>query len=120
MPSCFFDIRLNCWKYSKPRQLLYDSLYGKVAKEFEKFGFATRKGNSSTFVNTQIELCHKMFYGTHGHIAIRCNDLERAVFYLAKKGFSIIKGSEKYDAKGKLKVCYLDPEVGGFAIHLVK
>lgn len=93
---------------------------GKVAKEFEKFGFATKKGNSSTFVNTQIELCHKMFYGTHGHIAIRCNDLERAVFYLAKKGFSIIKGSEKYDAKGKLKVCYLDPEVGGFAIHLVK
>ncbi len=92
----------------------------KVAEEFEKFGFSTKKGSSSTFVNKEIELMHKMFYGTHGHIAIRANDLERAVFYLEKKGFSVVKGTEKFDAKGKMKVCYIEPEVAGFAIHLVK
>lgn len=92
----------------------------KAAKMFEAFGLSTNKGNSSTFMDKDIELMHKPFYGTKGHLAFRCIDLERTVYYLSKFGFTVKEESVKYDAKGKMKVCYFNEEIGGFAIHLVK
>ena len=68
----------------------------------------------------EAELMHKPFYGTKGHLAFRCIDLERTVYYLSKFGFTVKEESVKYDAKGKMKVCYFNEEIGGFAIHLVK
>lgn len=92
----------------------------KAVQTFAKFGMAINRGNSSVFMNKQIEVMPKMFYGTNGHLAYRCNDIERAVYYLEQRGFTLKKESVKLDAKGKMKVCYFNEEVGGFAIHLVK
>ena len=35
-------------------------------------------------------------------------------------GFTVAEDSVSLDAKGKMKVCYLNEEVSGFAIHLIK
>lgn len=92
----------------------------KTASTFALFGMTVNNGNSSIFMDKSMEIMKSPFYGTKGHLAFRCPDLERTAAYLAKKGFTIRQESVKYDAKGRMKVCYFNEEVGGFAIHLVK
>ena len=91
-----------------------------AAEEFAKLGMETIPGNSSIFMNKEIELMKKNYLGKNGHLAFRCYDIERAVYYLKEKGFTVNEETVKLDAKGKMKVCYLNEEIGGFAIHLVK
>ncbi|MBO8437197.1 MAG: keto-hydroxyglutarate-aldolase/keto-deoxy-phosphogluconate aldolase, partial [Spirochaetes bacterium] len=43
-----------------------------------------------------------------------------AIYFLKDKGFTVNEETVARDAKGKIKVCYLNEEIGGFAIHLVK
>ena len=81
---------------------------------------ATNRGNSSVFMNKSIEVLPKQGRGAKGHLAFRCNDIERAVYYLENNGFTLNKDSVALDAKGKMKVCYFNEEVSGFAIHLIK
>lgn len=92
----------------------------KVADTFTAFGMTLNDGNSSIFMDKSIEVMKSPFYGAKGHLAFKCPDLERTASYLGKKGFTVKEESVKYDAKGKMKVCYFNEEVGGFAIHLVK
>ena len=89
-------------------------------KAFSTFGMATNRGNSSVFMNKSIEVLPKQGRGAQGHLAFRCNDIERAVYYLENNGFTLNKDSVSLDAKGKMKVCYFNEEVSGFAIHLIK
>ena len=59
--------------------------------------------------------------GTHGHISMVCNNVERALAYLKQFGFKPVMETAKWMGKAEaspLKVVYLDKEVGGFAIHL--
>lgn len=92
----------------------------KAIADFAKFGMAINRGNSSVFMDKSIEVMPKMYLGTNGHLAYKCYDLERSVYYLKSLGFTVNEETVKTDAKGKMKVCYLNEEVGGFAIHLVK
>ncbi len=92
----------------------------KAIAELAKFGMAINRGNSSVFMDKTIEIVPKQGLGAKGHLAYKCHDLERAVYYLNGKGFTVNKDTVKTDAKGKMKVCYLNEEVAGFAIHLVK
>lgn len=91
-----------------------------IASKFSLFGLDIKEGNSSIFMNKEIELMKKQYLGKNGHLAFRCNDIERALFYLKDKGFTPNEGTIARDGKGKIKICYLNEEVGGFAIHLVK
>ncbi len=91
-----------------------------VASEFSKLGLETKEGNSSIFMNKEIEVMKKNYLGKNGHLAFRCYDLERTVFYLKKQGFTVNEETVARDAKGKMKVCYFNEEIGGFAFHLVK
>lgn len=84
------------------------------------FGFARKDGNSSIFAGTGIELMKSPYLGQNGHIAIRTNNIERAMFHLAQRGASFNESSAKYDASGALKAIYLNEEIGGFAVHLVQ
>ena len=77
-------------------------------------------GNSSIFMNKEIEVMKSAGLGKNGHLAFRCNDIERAIYFLKEKGFTVNESTVKRDAKGKIKVCYFNEEIGGFAIHLVK
>jgi Entner-Doudoroff aldolase len=92
----------------------------KAIAGFAAFGMSVNRGNSSVFMDKAIEVMPKPGRGKCGHIAYKCYDLERTVYFMEKKGFTVAKDSIKFDAKGKMKVCYFNEELGGFAIHLVK
>jgi 2-dehydro-3-deoxyphosphogluconate aldolase/(4S)-4-hydroxy-2-oxoglutarate aldolase len=59
------------------------------------------------------------FRGTKGHIGLTCWNVERALAYLERFGFRGVPETAKTE-KGKLKVIYLDREIGGFAVHLIR
>ena len=81
---------------------------------------AVKPGNSSIFVgNKEFEIMKKPGRGTHGHIAIKCNNIDRAVYHLSRRGVkfdmdSMVTKNDKHIA------IYLADEVAGFAIHLVQ
>ncbi len=91
-----------------------------AASEFAKLGMVINEGNSSIFMDKSIELMKAPGLGANGHLAFRCYDIERTIYFLKLRGFTVKEDTIKYDAKGKIKVCYMNEEIGGFAIHLVK
>ncbi|MCQ2411353.1 MAG: bifunctional 4-hydroxy-2-oxoglutarate aldolase/2-dehydro-3-deoxy-phosphogluconate aldolase [Sphaerochaetaceae bacterium] len=92
----------------------------KAADCLSIFGMQKKVGNSSTFMNAEIEVMHSMFKGECGHIGFKCYNVERSINYLSNYGFTVDEETVKTDAKGKIKVAYLKQQVAGFAIHLVK
>lgn len=78
------------------------------------------EGNSSIFAGEHIEVMKEPFKGTNGHIGIKTWDIERALHYLKRFGLAMDESTAKYDPHGRLTVTYLQGEVGGFAVHLVK
>ncbi len=92
----------------------------KIANRFGfMFGIPVKVGNSSIFAGSMIEVMKTPFKGTHGHIAIRTNYIERAVNYMSTVlGVEFVEPVR--DEKGKYKALYMKEEVGGFAIHLLQ
>ena len=77
-------------------------------------------GNSSIFVgNKEFEIMKKPGRGKNGHIAIGCNNVDRAIYHLSRRGVKFDLES-KGVKDGKTMSCYMADEIGGFAIHLVK
>ena len=85
----------------------------------QAFYFTTKEGNSSIFAGSGFEVMKEKYLGEHGHIAIVTNNILRAIFYLKRKGISILPETVK-ESDGKLKAVYLDMDVSGFAIHLIQ
>ncbi len=83
------------------------------------FGFNLKEGNSSRFAGKGIEVNKAAGIGRNGHIAVRTNNIERAQYYLKKRGFSIDPDTAKKVNGGKIAV-YLKKQFGGFGIHLLK
>lgn len=84
------------------------------------FGFDMKIGNSSVFTaNKHIELNKKTGYGRFGHIGIATADVDAAVSYLEALGYGFIESSRKVK-DGVTTAIYLENELTGFAIHLVK
>jgi len=73
---------------------------------------------SSIFAGEMIEITRQPFLGAKGHLAIRCNQVERAVAYFQGLGIAARPETAKRE-KGRLKAIYLDLELGGFAVHLL-
>lgn len=92
---------------------------GEAAKLFSAFGFNPKEGASSIFSGSEFELMKSPFRGNMGHIGFKCNNIERSLAYLSRFGFSGVEETAKIE-KGRLKVIYLDKEIGGFAVHLIK
>jgi len=91
-----------------------------TAAGFEQlFHLGLKEGNSSIFAGKRIEITKAPRTGAQGHIAIRCNQVERAVAHFAAKGIGTVAGTE-VGAPGPLKAVYLDLELGGFAVHLLR
>lgn len=77
-------------------------------------------GNSSIFVGKkEFEIMKKPGRGTHGHIAIKCNNVDRAVYHLTRRGVKFDLDS-MVNKNGKNIAVYMADEVAGFAIHLVQ
>ena len=83
------------------------------------FDFPTKYGNSSNFAGSGVEVMKSPYLGLMGHIAIRTNNISRAVSALEARGFHIQPDTAKYK-NGKMQAVYLDGEYGGCAIHLVQ
>lgn len=92
----------------------------KTAEMFGLFGFDKKVGNSSVFAGSVVEVMKSQGRGTHGHIAIGTNNVDRAVYHLGKQGVKFDESSFSFDADNHLKVAYLAEEFGGFAVHLSK
>ncbi|NLM61446.1 MAG: bifunctional 4-hydroxy-2-oxoglutarate aldolase/2-dehydro-3-deoxy-phosphogluconate aldolase [Clostridiales bacterium] len=74
----------------------------------------------SFFSGDYIEVMRERGFGRNGHIAIRCNSLKRAMFYLENKGIEFNREGYRVDANGNITVAYFKDEIGGFALHLVE
>ncbi|MDR3673144.1 MAG: bifunctional 4-hydroxy-2-oxoglutarate aldolase/2-dehydro-3-deoxy-phosphogluconate aldolase [Holophaga sp.] len=83
------------------------------------FALPCREGRNSIFAGDRIEITKQPFPGEQGHIAISCNQVQRAVAYFAAAGIAARPETAKL-AKGRCKAIYLDLELGGFAVHLVQ
>ena len=90
-----------------------------ISKLFELFGFAPKQGTASIFNDSVIEVMKKPGRGTCGHIALKCWNVERALFYLKQFGFNAVEETIKKE-KNRITFAYLDKEIGGFAVHLVR
>lgn len=84
------------------------------------FNLPLNKGKDSIFAGSIIELMKTPYKGTHGHLAIRTNDIRRAVNYLSLKGCEADETTARYDSAGSLRTIYLKEELGGFAVHLLQ
>ena len=77
-------------------------------------------GNSSIFVgNKEFEIMKKPGRGTNGHIAIACNNVDRAIYHLSQRGVKFDLDSKNVK-NGKTIACYFADEIAGFAFHLVQ
>lgn len=92
-----------------------------TAKTLESaFSFRPRETSKSVFSGSALELMNEKGPGTHGHIAIATNNVDRAVYHLSRRGIRFDLSTATYDANGAMKFVYLADEINGFAYHLVK
>ena len=82
------------------------------------FDFGVKKGNSSNFASTGVEVMKTMFKGANGHIAIRTNKMIPAIAEMERRGYELDMDSVK--DKNNIKAVYFKNEIGGFAVHLLQ
>ena len=82
------------------------------------FDFDVKKGNSSNFASTGVEVMKTMFKGANGHIAIRTNKMTPAIAEMERRGLELDMDSVK--DKDNIKAVYFKNEFGGFAVHLLQ
>lgn len=84
------------------------------------FDHDVKNGNSSIFSGTMFEIMKSPFLGTHGHIAVRTNSVERAAYYMKNRGIKIKNNTAKYNDKNKIISVYIEDEIAGYAFHLLQ
>jgi 2-dehydro-3-deoxyphosphogluconate aldolase/(4S)-4-hydroxy-2-oxoglutarate aldolase len=85
----------------------------------QAFNFPVKEGSSSNMAGPGFEVTNAPYLGEHGHLAIRTNDIERAIHYLKKRGFEVDEDTAKYKNGGMIAI-YLQEPFGGFAVHLLQ
>ena len=84
------------------------------------FAFQPNENPSSIFMDSYFEIMKTPFLGEKGHIAIATSSVERGKCYLERKGFRFREDSAVFRPDGTMQAVYLEQEVAGFAIHLVR
>ena len=91
-----------------------------VAQQFEKaFDFAVKQGASSNFAGSGVEAMKSVYLGEHGHIAVKTNNIYRAIDALKKRGYEADAETAKYKGEAMIAI-YLKDSFGGFAVHLLQ
>ncbi len=93
--------------------------YGNMFKLADMFNLEMGDTKSSSYVGREVEITKMPFQvrGPHGHLGYYADNLERAIFYLEKKGIEFDHEHVK-PYKGKPYVIYLKDQIAGFAIHI--
>ncbi len=86
----------------------------------EAFGWPVRDAGGGVFAGAAVEAVKQPFLGRLGHLAVAANNVDRAKAYLAAKGFTFREETAQYDGAGRLRLIYLEQELGGFAVHLTQ
>jgi 2-dehydro-3-deoxyphosphogluconate aldolase/(4S)-4-hydroxy-2-oxoglutarate aldolase len=93
----------------------------KTVNKFENlFGFAKQEFSNSFFAGPNLEVMKKQLFGKNGHIAVRTNNVTRAMYYLHKAGVVFNDETASYDEKGNLRSIYIKDEIGNFSVHLIQ
>lgn len=91
-----------------------------VCKKFNAaFNFPVKEGSSSNFAGSAIEVLKSRYLGKMGHLAVKTNNIQRAIHYLKRRGFEMDMSTAKYKNEAMIAV-YLKEEIGDFAIHLLQ
>lgn len=83
------------------------------------FGLDIKESSTSYFTGGIVEINKSKGRGAMGHIAMKTNNVDRAIHYMQKKGFSPDWSSRK-STKDRTTLIYLTDEIGGFAVHLLQ
>lgn len=83
-------------------------------------GLFMKPGNRSNFAGTAVECCNMRFPGEFGHIGIFTLSPERAVAYFKAHNIPLREEFKNVGPNGRLNAVYLQEEVGGFAVHIVR
>ncbi len=92
---------------------------GTASQIAKLFNLVVKEGNSSNFVGTQFEVMKKNYLGTHGHLAIGTNFIERAIAYYERKGVTFLQETN-VEKNGKRVAIYFKDEIAGYALHLLQ
>ena len=93
----------------------------KIARLFCRlFDVPYLPNETAIFAGSLVECIKGPYRGAHGHIAIGTRNVDRAVYQLEKRGAVFDVSTRKTDAEGHTLLIYLQEEIGGFALHLVK
>lgn len=84
------------------------------------FNFPREEGEVSSFIGTAFEVMKTAGRGKNGHIAIKTNNVSRAIAYLNRSGIAIDMSTVKNSLEGQPIFAYLENDIGGFAIHLAQ
>jgi 2-dehydro-3-deoxyphosphogluconate aldolase/(4S)-4-hydroxy-2-oxoglutarate aldolase len=84
------------------------------------FGFLKQEHSGSFFAGPCLEVMKKQFLGKNGHIAVRTNNIVRAMYYLQKTGTKFNETTVSHDKNGNIRSIYLQKEIGNFAVHLIQ
>ena len=91
-----------------------------ILAAFAPFGFDVHEGKESIFLNHDVEIMTKPWYGKNGHICVQTNNIKRAEAYLKSKGVKFIEESKNIGPNGDYAAVYIDGDVNGFAVHLLQ
>ena len=93
-----------------------------LADKFAKlFGGNVRVTSKGWYGSEFVEIMSQKFKtGKHGHIGIGVNNPARARKYYEALGYSFDESTAMYDEDGNLQFIYLNGEIGGFALHILK
>lgn len=97
-----------------------EAALGSAGRMAEVFRMGVKNGNSSVFAGKAVEFMKKPYLGAKGHIAYYANSLERALCWFENEGIAVREDTIRRDAQGKLVAFYLQEEIGGFAVHVVR
>ena len=94
---------------------------GSAANTLNKFfSFDLDENPKSIFVGIAFEMMKDKGPGTHGHVAIETNNVERAVYHLERRGVKFDYSTAMYNDSGAMKFIYIAEEINGFAYHLIQ
>ncbi|MDR1933686.1 MAG: bifunctional 4-hydroxy-2-oxoglutarate aldolase/2-dehydro-3-deoxy-phosphogluconate aldolase [Spirochaetales bacterium] len=77
-----------------------------------------RDGESAIFAGKLFEVMKHSKRGSHGHIGIGVNSVERGLAAFKRKGIGVQEDTIRKDASGNMTIAYLDCEIAGFQWHL--
>ena len=93
-----------------------------LANKFAKlFGGKVRVITKGWYGSEFVEIMSQKYKtGKNGHIGISVNNPDRARKYYEALGYSFDESTAMFDENGNLQFIYLNDELGGFALHILK